>query len=27
MGKMKNFAMDVEDFVNGYFMDEGILDH
>ena len=26
MGKMKNLAMDVEDFVNGYFMDEGVLD-
>ena len=24
---MKNFAMDVEDFVDGYFMDEGVLDH
>ena len=27
MGKMKNFAMDVEEFVDGYFMDEGVLDH
>ena len=27
MGKMKNFAMDVEDFVDGYFMDEDVLDH
>ena len=27
MGKMKNFCMDVEEFVDGYFMDEGVLDH
>jgi len=26
MGKMKNFSMDVEEFVDGYFMDEGVLD-